>query len=92
MVERIKSRKGVGQKPKYLLFLEALNRIYRTLQSDSVTVIKIVINADCLGFFLISYNGFGLYAGGDFGERNFNLPLKPNQRTELDLTTSAPLA
>ena len=56
MVERIKSRKGVGQKPKYMLFLEALNRIYRTLQSDSVTVIKIVINADYLGFFLISYN------------------------------------
>lgn len=55
MVERIKSRKGVGQKPKYLLFLEALNRIYRTLQSDSVTVIKIVIKADYLGF-LISYN------------------------------------
>jgi hypothetical protein len=64
MVERIKSRKGVGQKPKYLLFLEALNRIYRTLQSDSVTVIKIVINADYLGFFLISYNGFGLGEGG----------------------------
>ena len=62
MVERIKSRKGVGQKPKYMLFLEALNRIYRTLQSDSVTVIKIVINADYLGFFLISHNGSGLNA------------------------------
>lgn len=56
MVERIKSRKGVCQKPKYLLFLEALNRIYRTLQSDSLTVIKIVIKAYYLGFFLISYN------------------------------------
>lgn len=31
MVERIMSRKGDGQKTKYLLFLEALNRIYRTL-------------------------------------------------------------
>lgn len=64
MVEQIKSRKGVGQKPKYLLFLEALNRIYRTLQSDSVTVIKIVINADYLGFFLISYNGRALPKAG----------------------------
>ena len=35
---------------------------------------------------------FLLYAGGDFGERNFDLPLKPNRRTELDYTTSAPLA
>jgi len=69
MVERINSRKGVGQKPKYLLLLEDLNRIYRSLQylkvanklqrdlqRDSVTVIKIVIKADYLGFFLISYN------------------------------------
>lgn len=63
MVERIMSRKGDGQKPKYLLFLEALNRIYRTLQSDSLTVIKIVIKADYLGFFLISYNVLGLCEG-----------------------------
>ena len=33
-----------------------------------------------------------LYAGGGFGERNFNLPLKPNRRTELHLTTTVPLA
>ena len=33
-----------------------------------------------------------LYAGGDFGERIFNLLLKPNRRTELDYTTLAPLA
>lgn len=35
---------------------------------------------------------FLLYAGGDFGEQNFNLLLKLNRRNELDLTTSAPLA
>ena len=33
-----------------------------------------------------------LYAGGDFGEQMFNIPLKPNRRTELEYTTSAPLA
>jgi hypothetical protein len=33
-----------------------------------------------------------LYAGGDFEERNFNLPLKLNRRTELELTTSVPIA
>ena len=32
----------------------------------------------------IAGNGSWLDAGGDFGERNFNLPLKPNRRTELD--------
>jgi hypothetical protein len=75
MVERIKSRKGVGQKPKYLLLLEALKRIYRSLQTDSVTVIKIVINADYLGFFLISYNVLRLCAGGALKHESFNPPL-----------------
>lgn len=80
MVERIKSRKGVGQKPKYLLFLEALNRIYRTLQSDSVTVIKIVIKADYLGF-LISYNGL-------YWRRSGLLPLKLIRINNVDVTTN----
>ena len=40
----------------------------------------------------IATNVKRLYAGGDFGELIFNIPLTPNRRTKLDLTTSAPLA
>lgn len=95
MVERIKSRKGVGQKPKYLLFLEALNRIYRSLQylkvanklqRDSVTVIKIVINADYLGFFLISYNVLQLGEVADFERQMFNLAQMFIRNPKLDFS------
>jgi hypothetical protein len=41
-----------------------------TLQSDSVTVIKIVINADYLGFFLISYNVQSIADGGALYHRS----------------------
>ena len=37
-------------------------------------------------------NGDYIWGRWDFGERIFNLLLKPNRRTELDYTTLAPLA
>ena len=38
------------------------------------------------------YNVKVLCAVGDFGNENFNLPQKPNSSTNVQLTTSAPIA
>jgi len=40
----------------------------------------------------IGYNGLVLCAVGDFGNGTFNLPHKPIRSTNVQLTTSAPIA
>ena len=40
----------------------------------------------------MAYNGKVLCAVGDFGNGTFNLPQKPDRSTNVQLTTSAPIA
>ena len=81
--------RGQGRKNKYG---EETTTFSCRVPISKKTELSKIVAAQLKRWLIKQRTTFLLYAGGDFGERIFNIALKPNRRTELDYTTSAPLA